>query len=184
MKSHCYRQLSKAFLLIILAFLLDSCALFRKKKEETYHNYPSNNKSNPPASKNYNSRTVNELIGTARQYIGVPYRSGGIDGNGMDCSGLLFTTFKQVGFSLPRISWQQSEVGKDIDIDELRPGDLVFFVTNKGNVSNINHSGMITEIRNPKEVYFIHASSSKGIREDNLFTTYWMSCFAKAKRPF
>ena len=45
-------------------------------------------------------------------------------------------------------------------------------------------SGMITEIRGPKEIYFIHASSSKGVREDNLISTYWMGCYATARRPF
>ena len=70
------------------------------------------------------------------------------------------------------------------DVDQLRRGDLVFFVTDKGNVAEVNHSGMITEIRGPKEIYFIHASSSKGVREDNLITAYWMGCYATARRPF
>jgi hypothetical protein len=42
---------------------------------------------------------------------------------------------------------------------------------------------MITEIRGPKEIYFIHASSSKGVREDNLISTYWMGCYATAEDP-
>ena len=66
----------------------------------------------------------------------------------------------------------------------MRAGDWVFFITNKGGTSSINHAGIVTELKSPKEIYFIHASSSKGIREDNLISKYWMSCFAKAKRPF
>ncbi|MEA5258814.1 C40 family peptidase [Arcicella aquatica] len=172
------------FLLISLAVFLDSCKLFRRKEQDSVAarskpvTRPANN------NKVYNSKTINNIVSTARSYTGVPYRAGGADKNGMDCSGLLFCVYSQLGYKIPRISYQQSDFGKEISLDDLRPGDWVFFVTNKGNVSNINHAGMITELRSNKEVMFIHASSSKGIREDNLFTKFWMSCFAKASRPF
>lgn len=169
-------------LLIVLPILsvLDSCRLFRRKESNTSAtSYPTKK-----TSLTYNSRTINEVVSLARSYTGVPYRSGGTDANGMDCSGLLFSVYSQIGFKIPRISWQQSEVGREISIDELRSGDWVFFVTNKGGTGSVNHAGLVTEKLNDKEVIFIHASSSKGIREDNLFSKYWMSCFAKAMRPF
>lgn len=170
--------------LISVVVLLDSCKLFRKKEDNNV--VVTHPKSVPPTntSKTYNAKTINSLISTARSYTGVPYRAGGTDRNGMDCSGLLFCVYNQFGFKIPRISYQQSDFGKEISIDDLRPGDWVFFVTNKGNVSNINHAGLITELRSKTEVMFIHSSSSKGIREDNLYSKYWMSCFAKASRPF
>jgi cell wall-associated NlpC family hydrolase len=169
-----------ALLFISMVIFFDSCkALRRKERDNT-----TSNKSTYPTKRSYNHKTISELVSLARSYTGVPYRSGGMDSNGMDCSGLLCCIYGQFGFSIPRISWQQSEIGKEISIDELRPGDWVFFVTNKGGVSTINHAGLITENISNKEVIFIHASSSKGIREDNLFSKYWMSCFAKATRPF
>lgn len=170
--------------LIGVVVMLDSCKLFRKKEDD---NVVVTRPKPAPAtntSKTYNAKTINSLISVARSYTGVPYRAGGIDRKGMDCSGLLFCVYTQLGFKIPRISYQQSDFGKEISIDDLRPGDWVFFVTNKGNVSNINHAGLITELKSKTEVMFIHASSSKGIREDNLYSKYWMGCFAKASRPF
>lgn len=99
----------------------------------------------------------------------------------MDCSGLLFTSFKSVGIDLPRISWQQAEAGRQVRISDVKPGDLLFFVTNRKGQGAINHSGIVTEVRKD-QVLFIHASSSKGVREDNLYTDYWRSAFAKAVR--
>jgi probable lipoprotein NlpC len=185
MKNYIQIMLSRAFILFCIVVFLDSCKLFRRKENATStssNKYPS--KTNSSVKRSYNTKTINEIVSLARSYTGVPYRSGGTDGNGMDCSGLLFCVYGQYGFSIPRISWQQSEIGKEVDMDELRAGDWVFFVTNKGGTGSINHAGIITELKNPKEVYFIHASSSKGIREDNLISKYWMSCFAKATRPF
>ena len=183
MKEISLKNLSRGLILLFLCLFLDSCRLFRRRE---YDNSSTSSNSIPQktTSKNYNSRTIDGMISLARSYTGVPYRLGGTDGNGMDCSGLLYCVYGQYGFKIPRISWQQSEIGREISIDDLRVGDWVFFVTNKGGTSHINHAGLVTECRNDKEVLFIHSSSSKGIKEDNLFSKYWMSCFAKATRPF
>ena len=184
MKQNKRHAFQRGVILFMLLFIMDSCRLFRRRESASSStSYPTN----PPSktySKTYNSRTINEVVSLARSYTGVPYRSGGTDGNGMDCSGLLFCVYSQIGFKIPRISWQQAEVGHEISIDDLHAGDWVFFVTNKGGTASINHAGLVTEKRSDKEVIFIHASSSKGIKEDNLFSKYWMACFAKASRPF
>lgn len=182
MKEISPNALPRVLILLLLLIFLDSCRLFRRREMD----YSSGSTKTIPSKsyqRNYNSKTINEIVLLARSYTGVPYRLGGTDGNGMDCSGLLYCVYGQYGFKIPRISWQQSEIGKEISVDELRAGDWVFFVTNKGGTSSINHAGMVTEFKNDKEVLFIHASSSKGIKEDNLFSKYWMSCFAKATRP-
>ena len=104
-------------------FNITSCKLFRKKNKPVIEERNENGK--------YNTRTINNIISTARSYYGVPYKSGGIDGRGMDCSGLLITCFQNQGFKLPRVSWQQALIGEEVNLVEVRPGDLVFFVTNK-----------------------------------------------------
>jgi probable lipoprotein NlpC len=180
MKETSPNSLQRVLILLFLLVFLDSCRLFRRREKDNTSSYPTNK----PSPRTYSTKTINEIVSLARSYTGVPYRAGGTDANGMDCSGLLFSVYTQYGFKIPRISWQQSEVGREISIDELKAGDWVFFVTNKGGTGSVNHAGIITEFRNNKEVFFIHASSSKGIREDNLFSKYWMGCFAKAMRPF
>jgi probable lipoprotein NlpC len=186
MKQNKRHTCERVLMLFLLLLIMDSCRLFRRKDNSSSStSYPTTKTpSSKTYSKTYNLKTINEVISLARTYTGVPYRSGGTDGNGMDCSGLLFCVYSQMGFKIPRISWQQAEVGHEISIDELNAGDWVFFVTNKGGTASINHAGLVTEKKSEKEVLFIHASSSKGIKEDNLFSKYWMSCFAKASRPF
>jgi probable lipoprotein NlpC len=186
MKQNKRHTCERVLMLFLLLLIMDSCRLFRRRESNSSSTSYPTTKTSPSKtySKTYNLKTINEVISLARTYTGVPYRSGGTDFNGMDCSGLLFSVYSQIGFKIPRISWQQAEVGHEISIDEIRTGDWVFFVTNKGGTASINHAGLVTEKISEKEVLFIHASSSKGIKEDNLFSKYWMSCFAKASRPF
>lgn len=126
------------------------------------------------------SANTRNLIKIARSYTGVPYRIGGNDNRGIDCSGLLCNSFKEFGILLPRVSWQQAEFFPAIDIPNIRTGDLVFFSVNG---REVNHAGIVTEVRSENEVIFIHASTSKGVIEDNMMSNYWKARFASACRP-
>ena len=125
------------------------------------------------------------LIRTARTYVGTPYRAGGTTRLGMDCSGLLSTTFQEAGFEIPRSSREQSTFGDDLAARELRPGDLIFFATDGGASRRISHVGLVTEAPDPaaSDVLFIHSSSSLGVKEDNLQVPYWQRAYVKAVRP-
>lgn len=120
------------------------------------------------------------LISICRTYLGTPYKFGGIDKNGMDCSGMVYASFLQMGIKLPRISHQQADYFEEVSLKDIREGDLVYFrVSGK----KINHTGVITDIVSKDEVMFIHSSTSKGVREDNLFSKFWEGKFVKATRP-
>ena len=121
------------------------------------------------------------VIEAARAYTGTPYRWGGTTRAGMDCSGLLVTAFRSCGMELPRTSSEQSETGRLVSIYQVVPGDLVFFAT-KG--QRISHVGLVTEVKGKDNVQFIHASSSLGVIESNLFSDYYRKNFVKARRPF
>lgn len=60
-------------------------------------------------------------------FPGSPYLWGGVTPWGVDCSGLVQTTFAARGISLPRDSGQQAECGEHISLEAIRPGDLLFF---------------------------------------------------------
>ena len=133
-----------------------------------------------PLVKIKDERTLN-VIAAARTYTGTPYRWGGTTRSGMDCSGLLVTAFERCGLTLPRTSAEQSQSGRLVSLYDVAPGDLVFFAI-KGR--RISHVGMVTEIRGKDDVQFIHASSSLGVIESNLFSDYYRKNFVKARRLF
>jgi cell wall-associated NlpC family hydrolase len=132
--------------------------------------------------KSTRDRQVETIIKTARSFTGTPYKWGGTTRSGMDCSGLLCTSFSSVNYTLPRTSDAQSEVGQKVKIGNLQPGDLVFFATGKRR-RKITHVGMVTEVRRG-EVRFIHSSSSMGVIESSLSSEYYAKRFIMGRRPF
>ena len=116
---------------------------------------------------------VNQLIKTAKKYMGVPYKFGGNTPKAFDCSGYLEYVFKENGVTLPRTADLQFKLGKNSAVSQLEPGDLVFFSTYEPGAS---HCGIYLG-----SGQFIHASSSKGVRIDKLSDSYWTKTFWGAK---
>src|SRR5258707_47239 len=77
------------------------------------------------------------LVGTALALRGAPYRNGGTDPKGFDCSGFTQYVFNQYGVALPRAVREQFEQGKSVKPDDLEPGDLVFFSTTERGPSHV-----------------------------------------------
>lgn len=120
-----------------------------------------------------------QLLRVARQYVGVPYRVGGTDRRGMDCSGFTQRVYQEaVGIALPRTADAQAQQGRPVQ-GQPKPGDLVFFREAKG--KKVSHVGIVSEVRG-EEVRFLHASTSKGVREDSLKDPYWKARYAGARR--
>jgi probable lipoprotein NlpC len=122
-----------------------------------------------------------KVIETARSFIGTPYRYGGTTRTGIDCSGLLINSFSAINVNLPRSSHDQSKVGKEVSLHELKPGDLVFFATGKKR-RQITHVGLITQVHSKDDIKFIHASTSLGVVETDLFSDYYKKRFRGARR--
>lgn len=124
---------------------------------------------------------IQKVVSAARSYTGTPYKYGGTTRSGMDCSGLLMNSFKAIDFNLPRSSAEQSKVGREVKMKELEPGDLVFFATGKRK-RRITHVGLVTEVKGKNAVKFIHASSSLGVVEANIYADYYQKRFREARR--
>ena len=102
----------------------------------------------------------------ARSMLGVPYRYGGVDPSGFDCSGLMQYAFNQAGVKLPRTSRDIFRISQLISPEDLQPGDLVFFAISSNKVS---HVGIYADHNR-----FIHApSSGKGVCYASLDNSYW-----------
>jgi len=152
-----------------LLFSLSSCGLFgpssapvatRKPASKT----PAKSTDKVVDTKTYQKGYVGQMVRVARTYTVTPYRSGGNTKSGIDCSGLIASVFNTVGLKMPRISWQQSEVGYEVEVKAIRPGDLLFFVPDKGKSGFVSHAAIVTEVNNyDSDIRFIHASSSRGV---------------------
>jgi probable lipoprotein NlpC len=90
------------------------------------------------------------------QWMGTPYKFGGLDKDGVDCSGLAFLLEQEVyGISLPRSTSQQINVIKREYEEDLKEGDLVFFDFDG---KKFSHVGIYLQ-----NGFIVHASSSKGV---------------------
>lgn len=122
--------------------------------------------------------TAKQFEKKAKEYVGIPYRSGGTSEKGMDCSGFARTLYdKLFSIELPHSSieqYQSSDLQK-ISKRRMQPGDLIFFADKKK--KRINHVGVY--LSNGK---FIHASSSLGITVSKLSESYWKKRFVGSKR--
>ena len=105
---------------------------------------------------------------------GVPYKIGGNNKRGIDCSGFVHVTYKKaLGVTVPRSTKLLAKTGKNISRKQLSVGDLVFFKTGfaKQHVGIYMGNGQ-----------FIHASTSKGVMKSNLKSPYWSKHYWKSTR--
>lgn len=122
---------------------------------------------------------ANQIVDLALENLGVKYRIGGTTKTGMDCSGLVFSSYANYDVSLPRTSIDMSKHGEMISTSEAQPGDLIFFKTNGKTV--INHVGIIVEVM-PNEIKFVHSSTRKGVIVSSTSDAYYGKTFAQINR--
>lgn len=115
------------------------------------------------------------LIKEIDSWLGVPYKYGGKDKSGTDCSGMVFSIYNNVyGFSLNRSSYDIIQNVIKVPIEEAKFGDIVFFKIYKNRVS---HVGIYLGDKK-----FIHASTQLGVRIDSLEMPYYRDRFYMAGR--
>ena len=106
------------------------------------------------------------------QWMGTPYRFGGQDRGGVDCSGLAQLLEQQVfGINIPRTTSQQINVIKRKYEEDLAEGDLVFFDYDG---KKFSHVGIYLQ-----NGYYVHASASKGVMISKLHDPYTYKYFSR-----
>ncbi|PIB35741.1 hypothetical protein BFP72_10220 [Reichenbachiella sp. 5M10] len=106
------------------------------------------------------TRTREEFIAKAKTYLGTPYQYGGTTTQGMDCSGLIFRTFRDLGLQAPHGAQALARFGQIVlDRDELMPGDVIFFSRTYPTSKLVTHAAFVIE-----DGQMIHASTSKGVQ--------------------
>lgn len=83
------------------------------------------------------ARSGTAALRVAQKMLGVPYQNGGSGPAGFDCSGLITYSYAQAGITLPRTAREQFARTHPVAINELRPGDLVFFRLKSSTVSHV-----------------------------------------------
>lgn len=127
-----------------------------------------------PETNRGDNAIIRRITGMALQHVGVPYVYGGSSPSGFDCSGFIYYIFGQAGISLPRVADDQYMMGVPVSFDNLRTGDLVFFVDDSGELS---HVGMYLQ-----DGQFIHASIHTGIDFDSLYRDWRREHYLGARR--
>jgi len=164
--------MQKYIFLVLLSLSIFSCA---GKKES------AKSRSKASSSKKVSaSSTALKAVKVAQSYKGTKYKYGGMTKKGIDCSGLMCVSYKEAGVSIPRTSSAQSQHGARKYIGELAPGDLVFFGA-KPKSKKVTHVGMVSRVTK-EGVFFVHASSSRGVVEDKLQADYYRQRYISARR--
>jgi len=123
------------------------------------------------------TKDARKVLDEAIAWIGTPYKLGGNTRRGIDCSGLTCMAFeKAIGLKLPRNSGEQAIFSRRIRRSDIRPGDLVFFVSRRGG-DRINHVAIYMGDNS-----IIHSTSSQGVTVSCLDEEYWKSHFYSCGR--
>lgn len=118
--------------------------------------------------------TEQQLREAAGQWLNTPHKLGGLDRNGIDCSGLVMVLYRDLfNCHLPRTTRQQVRQGVTVDREQLMVGDLVFFrPPDKG-----GHVGIYLG-----KGEFVHATTRRGVMVSHLTQAYWRRSYWTARR--
>lgn len=179
--------LKKKIFLLFAAFALSTPALANNENLNSEYNggktsisfsdiLPTVKKETEVSPWQKYSDRIQDLVIKGLEFVGIPYVRGGNTLAGMDCSGFTKKVYKDsLGVELPRTAAEQSKVGLKVEQDELKPGDLVFFNTERKRNS---HVGIY--LGNDQ---FVHAPrTGKQIQVDSMQDNYWIKTYNGARR--
>jgi len=129
--------------------------------------------------------TPQQIVAFAQTLIGTPYKYASIDPDeGFDCSGFITHVFNHFNIAVPRSSVDFTNVGKQVNVAQAKPGDIVLFTGTDNAIRTVGHMGIITN--NSNHLFeFIHSTSGKanGVTITPL-NGYYMGRFMKVIRIF
>ena len=118
-------------------------------------------------------KEVDGVIKTAVAQLGDPYAWGATGPDAFDCSGLTAYVFARAGVALPHNSQGQATMGKAVDRDDIRAGDLVFFSTAG---SGASHVGIATSATT------VISATNSGVMKHSTEDAYWGASYVGARR--
>lgn len=125
------------------------------------------------------------IVAFARTLIGTPYLYASANpAKGFDCSGFITYVFNHFNVTVPRSSVDFTNYGRDIKVEQSKPGDLILFTGTDSILRIVGHMGIVESINNDT-LHFIHSTSGKqkGVVISPL-GNYYRSRFVKVIRVF
>lgn len=136
----------------------------------------SSSSSSSSGSSSSSNTAGDKIVAKAKQYLGVPYKWGGTDPSGFDCSGFVYYVLRSLGINVSRTQTAMYAQGTPVSKSNLQPGDVVFFQNTYK--AGLSHVGIY--VGNGQ---FIHApSSGKVVSYANLNTDYYIAHYYGAVR--
>jgi cell wall-associated NlpC family hydrolase len=132
------------------------------------------------------STRPDSILAFARTLQGIPYLYASTDpSKGFDCSGFITYVFNHFGLSVPRSSVDFTNYGREVVVEEAKPGDLILFTGTDSTIRIVGHMGIVESWKD-STLYFIHSSSGK--KANGVVITplerYYKSRFVKVIRVF
>lgn len=126
------------------------------------------------------TKMISDLLSEAHRYIGRPYVHGAKGPKAFDCSGFTSYVYRQFGYTISPSSRAQYTEGTNVERNDLRKGDLVFF-TSRRSGKNVGHVGIVVSADNESgDFKFIHASV-KGVKVSD-FEGYYLGRYVGVRR--
>jgi cell wall-associated NlpC family hydrolase len=108
-------------------------------------------------------KLAGKVVAYARRQLGVPYSWGGTSpGTGFDCSGLVYASYRSIGRTIPRSSWEQLRAGRPVRFARLQPGDLVFTEGGGHVVLVVSRRVGITAPQTGERVHYVALAQLRG----------------------
>ncbi|WP_020408901.1 NlpC/P60 family protein [Hahella ganghwensis] len=153
------------FLILLFSAVLAGCS-------STPVNGPHNSLPSVTTPDQHNISTL--LLNHYEGWRGTPYKMGGLNKRGIDCSGFVFRTYQELfRITLPRSTSGQVHAGNEIPLTQAAPGDLLIFKTGLKQ----RHVGIYVG-----KGRFIHSSTSRGVIISSLNTPYWEDAYRESRR--
>ena len=150
----------KIAILTFFVFILFSACGTASKSVNTSDLDPSSESSDAPVTKRPGNR-AEQLLKEAEKYIGTPYNSPPYPPHSFDCSSYVSYVYFQLGYALPRATSSYADVGRRIDWEDARPGDILVFSSVRGG-QKIDHVAMLWKKSDKGTLagsWLIHAAS-------------------------
>lgn len=158
-----YPGISRAAFLFVAALLWSTFACSPAKKTVVTPASPTR----PAAS----AGTRAEVADYAQKFVGTTYKYGGTNpATGFDCSGFTSFVLRGFGVDITPASKGQAKLGREVALDRVQAGDLLFFAENGRDIS---HVALVVR-RDASGVTCVHSTTSRGVIVENVTASaYW-----------